>query len=371
MNGMAVLGALVGVMMALLILPGSASAFPDNPGSGVIIETPVLYRLSDVDVTVWDQYDPYYIEVSSDMLTLATVAGEFSMQFWTTGEMDVNITRFLPYTDQMFMAHITSAGEDLTFNFGGFAPGSVCLVTTDSTSWSETANETGWLEISIVHVVDEHLSLTLQSSPPVFITSPNISMRELEGYNYHAETYPGDVVISAVTIPDWCWWDDDNARLGGYARDPGAFPVSLKAVGPEGTAWQNFTITVYPWDIAFLSSPDISVTKFDQYEYGVSYYPPDADCKCLVKPIWLRFNEYTDTLEGHANRAGTFDVVLRITYGTSVAFQNFTITVADLPSNPSWSGGTPQADYSSIMLYVIVGAAIAFILLVFAFMRRR
>lgn len=370
MNGKAVLGALVGVMIAFMLLaPSTVSAWPENPGSGVIIETPILYRLSDVDVTVWDQYDPYYIEVTNDTLTLATVAGEFSMQFWATGEMNVNVTRFLPYTDQMFRAHITSAGEDMTLNFGGFAPGSVYLATTDSTSWSETANETGWLEITMSNVVDDHLSLTMQSSPPVFTTSPDIIAWALEWYSYDADVYPEDATITAITIPYWCWWDEHNWDLGGFPRDSGIFPVSLKASNSEGTVYQNFTITIYNQDIGFLSSPDLSVEKFDDYSYDVNYYPEDADLKCLVKPTWLHFNEHTDQLTGYANRAGSFDVVLRVTHGESVAYQNFTITVTDIIDPPDWNDTPSFMDINKALFYILIAAGVGFILLVF-YMRR-
>ena len=130
------------------------------------------------------------------------------------------------------------------------------------------------------------------------------------------------------------------------------------------------SITIYNQDLGFLSSPDLTITKFEQYVYDVFYYPADADLKCLVKPTWLHFNEYTNTLEGYANRAGSFDVVLRVTLGHAVAYQNFTITVNDVDDPPFWLDTEDGMDRNTVLFYVLIMAGVGFILLVF-YMRRR
>jgi len=370
MNGKGVMGALVGVMVAFMLLfPGTASAWPENPGSGVEIDTPILFILNNTEVTLWDTYDPYYIEVTNDTMTLATVAGEFSMTFWADGDLEVNVTTFRPYTDHTLVANFIGVGVSGILVYGGVQPGAVYNAEWDGVDNPITADASGNLTIPITAVVDSVLLLSMLSSPPVFTTSPDIVAWEMEWYFYDADVYPDDAVITAVTIPYWCWWDENNWNLGGYPRDPGAFQVSLRATNSEGSTYQNYTITIYSQEIGFISSPDLNVEKFENYRYDIDYYPEDADLKCLVKPTWLHLNEYTDTLDGYANRAGSFDVVLRITIGHAVAYQNFTITVNDVDSPPDWKDTPSFMDINKALFYILIAAGVAFILLVF-YMRR-
>lgn len=370
MNGKAVYGALAAVMVALLVFaPMNASAWPENPGEGVTIDTPILFILNNTEVTLWDTYDPYYIEVTNDTMTLATVAGEFSMTFWVDGDLDVNVTTFRPYTDTTLAANFVGAGVSGTLVYGGVQPGAVYNAEWDGVDDLITADEDGNLSIPITAVVDSDLIISMVSSPPVFTTSPDIVAWELEWYSYDAEAYPSDAVITAITIPYWIYWDEDDTAMVGLPRDPGTFSVSLMATNGEGTSYQNWTITIYPQELGFMSSPDLTITKFDDYSYFVDYYPDDADLKCLEKPTWLHLNEHTDELSGYANRAGSFDVVLRITLGTSVAYQNFTITVNDVDHAPSWLDTPSTVDINELLFYVLIAAGVGFILLVF-YMRR-
>ena len=116
--------------------------------------------------------------------------------------------------------------------------------------------------------------------------------------------------------------------------------------------------------------PTISLEKFDDYLYRINVVP-GARLTILEYPSWLAWNPHQLTLSGKAIVAGTFDVRLMAEYAGQSEYQNYTITVAGLPPTPGWSGGQPLTDYGTIMIYIIVGAVIAFILLVFAFMRRR
>lgn len=358
------------LVLTMLLTPSTVTAYPENPGEGVTIDYPVLFVLNNTEVTLWDTYDPYYIEVTNDTMTLASVAGEFSITFWVDGDLEVNATTFRPYTDQTLVAVFTGAGVSGTLVYGGVQPGAVYNAEWDGTDDLITADADGNLSIPITNVVDSTLRLSMVSSPPVFSTSPDIVAQAMLWYYYDAEAYPDDAVITAVTIPYWIHWDPESTDMIGLPRDLGVFPVSLMATNSEGTTYQNWTITIYPQDIGFMTSPDLTVTKFDEYEYEMGYYPEDAVLKCLEKPTWLHFNEHTDTLDGLANKAGSFDVVLRITHGPMVAYQNFTITVNDITEPPTWLDTPSTIDMSHAMFYILLGVGVAFMLLVF-YMRRR
>lgn len=115
--------------------------------------------------------------------------------------------------------------------------------------------------------------------------------------------------------------------------------------------------------------PSGNVTHHSDYMYKVEAWK--SSISLVEKPMWLNWNRYTNTFTGPAIQAGQFDVTIRATSPYGTEYQTWTITVPAAQSDPAWTAGTPDTDYGSIMLYVIVGAAIAFILLVFAFMRRR
>lgn len=119
------------------------------------------------------------------------------------------------------------------------------------------------------------------------------------------------------------------------------------------------------------SYPTLTLEKFDNYLYRIVVVP-GAQLTMLEYPSWLTWNPHQLTLSGKAIAAGTFTVRLMAEFpGAQQEYQNYTITVAGLPPTPGWSGGQPITDYGTIMIYIIVGAVIAFILLVFAFMGRR
>jgi hypothetical protein len=344
--------------------------WPDNPGDVIEINTPVLFVLGNIDVTMWSEYDPYYIEVTNDTLTYATVAGEFPMTFWATGAVDFNITTFSPYADTFLEGDLTSAGEDLYLRIGGFQPGAVVRHVIDGSLASTTVDGAGYLHLNITNIVDTHIELSIVITPPMFTTSPDIVAHEMEWYTYQVGVFPSDAVVTAVELPYWMYWDDETLSMVGLPRDPGTFECRLMATNGFGVSWQNWTIYIYTQDLGFSSNPLLVVDKFDQYEYDVMYYPPNADCKVLIKPIWLHFNEYTDSFDGQANQVGSFNVVIRITLGHAVAYQNFTIVVNDIVSPPSWLDTPSVIDMDHAMFYILLGVGVAFMLLVF-YMRRK
>lgn len=360
------------LVFTMLLIPSTVTAYPENPGEGITIECPVIFHTDNVNTTLWSEYDPYYIEVTNDTITLATVAGEFSMQFWANDDIEFNITTFEPYGETLLEGLLVGSGtEDLKFHFGGLQPSAVYGHQIDGSLSSTTVNETGWLNLNINNIdANCPIRIFLNWSPPVFTTSPDISAQAMIWYYYDAGAYPSDAVITVVTLPYWLYWNEDNTDMIGLPRDLGSFPVSLKATNEKGTIYQNWTITIYPQDLGFMSNPDLTVTKFDSYFYLVDYYPENADLKCLVNPTWLHLNEHTNTLEGYANKAGTFNVVLRITLGPMVAYQNFTITVNDVVGPPSWLDTPSTMDMDHAMFYILLGVGVAFILLVF-YMRRK
>lgn len=338
--------------------------WPDNPGAGVTIDTPVLFILGDVEVTLWDMYDPYYIEVTNDTLNIATVAGEFPMTYWSDGSVDVNVTTFKPYTNTFFVASLSSSGDDLDLRFGGFQPGATFTVVIGGVSSIETADGAGYLIINVENIISTTLSISYLHTPPVFTTSPDIVANEMVWYVYDADVYPSDAVVTIEEKPYWLYWDEDSYSLIGYPRDLGTFEVRLKATNSYGTSWQNWTIYIYSHEIGFTSNPDLTIDKFDYYEYEVDYYPPSAVCKVLLIPTWLHFNEYTDTLKGTALKAGSYNVVIRVTLGHAVAYQNFTITVNDV-SDPSWLDHDMSIDAGTLLFYILIGGGVVFMMIVF------
>lgn len=344
--------------------------WPDNPGDVIEISVPILYRMGDVDVTMWSEYDPYYIEVTNDTLMYATVAGEYPMTFWASGAVAFNITTFSPYGDIFLEGDLTSAGEDLYLRIGGFQPGAVVRHVIDGSLSSTTVDGAGYLHLNITNIVDVHIELSIVITPPMFTTSPDIVANEMVWYSYQVGVFPSGTTVTAVELPYWMYWDDETLSMVGLPRDPGTFECRLMATNGFGVSWQNWTIYIYTQEIGFSSNPLLVVDKFDLYQYDVAYYPPNADCKVLVKPIWLHFNEYTDTFDGQAFQVGSFNVVIRITIGHAVAYQNFTITVNDVVGPPSWLDTPSTMDMGHAMFYILLGVGVAFMLIVF-YMRRK
>lgn len=118
------------------------------------------------------------------------------------------------------------------------------------------------------------------------------------------------------------------------------------------------------------SYPPLTLHKFDSYLYHINIFP-GARLTMLEYPSWLSWNPYTYTLHGKAVQAGTFTVRFMAEQYGQIEYQNYTITVAGLPDGGGWGESPPVTDYGQVMLYIVVAASMGFILLVFAFMRRR
>lgn len=359
-----VMMALTSLLVAILVLSTSAQA--------VLIEGDgVIFRLDNCDITWNSDFEPYYVAISNDTATFADDGGEFSLRVWATGQIYIDMLHWGPYSTSLLHATIVGTGADASFRFSGVQPGSTWRLTVNDEHQSLTASIDGAIDFSLLSIDSEDIWLSYQSSPPAFTNSPDSSVLDFTPYYYRAEVWPTGTTVSVITKPHWLTWNKYTNELHGTPRLAGAYDCSLLATNQHGQTYLNWTITVYADGPAITSNPPLVVNKFDDYSYRITATPSYLTLTPLEYPSWLSWNPYTSTLSGKAIRAGTFDVSIRASNPDGVVYQNFTITVNDLIRDPDWSDGQPRADYGSIMLYVIVGAAIAFVLLVFAFVRRR
>jgi hypothetical protein len=107
----------------------------------------------------------------------------------------------------------------------------------------------------------------------------------------------------------------------------------------------------------------LAMDKFQQFRYDI-----DSSAVSLsTYPSWMTWNRYTGVMEGKAVRAGIHTIDATI----DGVPRHVVLTVYDVGTPSGFTSLTPEPDYQSTMVYIIVAAAIAFILLVFAFMGRR
>lgn len=359
-----VMMALTSLLVAILVLSTSVQAVQIS-GDGVI------FRLENCDITWASDFEPYYVEISNDTATFADEGGEFALRVWASEQIYIDVLHWGPYSSTLLHATIMGANADATIRFSGVQPGSTWELKVNDEYQTLTGSVDGSLDFTLLSIETEDVWLSYQSSPPAFTNSPDSSVLDFTPYHYRAEVWPLNSEVNVISKPHWLSWNKYTRELHGTPKLAGDYYCSLMATNQHGHTYLNWTITVYADGPAIISSPPLVVNKFDDYEYKIIATPSYLTIKPLEYPSWLSWNPHKSTLSGQAIRAGTFDVKLMASNPDGVVYQNFTITVNDLVRDPDWTDGTPKTDFSSTMLYVVVGAAIAFIILVFAFMGRR
>ncbi len=175
--------------------------------------------------------------------------------------------------------------------------------------------------------------------PLITSTPVTTAVQDVEySYTFSAEDYYGEeIILSAVTIPDWLTFDPATGLLNGTPGndDVGDHTIKLKATDGSTEIFQEFTLTVENVNDppVFTSTPKTTAKENTAYSYLVQANDPDDDDVTLtaeIIPGWLTFDEETGILVGipGVDDVGDNPVKIVATDGELDAEQEFIIVVA-------------------------------------------
>ncbi|MEM9859808.1 MAG: putative Ig domain-containing protein, partial [Bacteroidota bacterium] len=205
------------------------------------------------------------------------------------------------------------------------------------------------------------------NDPPVFVTSPSLTIDEDSNYEYLVEvTDPdvGDVITLDIIAPSPAWLNfvDNGAGNGTLSGTPtnaevGFHEVTLQARDITGqSTLQNFEIEVINTNDppVFTSTPVLEINEDDNYEYLITAFDPDFIYNGFIPivegvglPDWL---EVVDNLDGTWSLFGTpinADVgtasikLVVVDQENEQAEQNFNIEVINVNDAPEIVSSAP------------------------------
>lgn len=310
-------------------------------------------------------FEPYYFTLTNDTMTFADDGGEFSITVYSSQLVQLTITTWQPFNDNILIMTAAGSNQPAQFIFSGVQPGAVYELDLAGVKSLITADAQGNLHFSSAHIGSSlSISLRMISTPPAFANSPIITMWDHGYWEYAIEIYPANSGLIIEKMPYWMSYDKINNILSGDVMSDGSYYVSLHAFNIYGDTWLNFTITVNCGSPRFTSSPELVLNKFDYYEYHITYFPSSGVITPLKYPQWLKWNNHDNTLSGQAIRTGSFDVSLKLENSDGVAYQNFTIVVNAIPVPNTNAGGGLSIDLDLTLLYVLIAVGVGFILFI-------
>ena len=323
-----------------------------NPSTGVLSGTPtnaqlgnhaVVLRVSDGTVAV-NQSFTITVKNANDAPTITSTAV-------TTASEDMAYS----YT---FTVNDVDVGDTLTLSaptlpaWLSFNPSTGVLSGTPTNA--EVGDHNVVLRVSDGTVTEEQrFAITVKNTND----APAITSTALTGavigmpYSYTATATDPDVgdtlTLSAPTLPAWLSFNPSTGVLSGIPTNAqvGNHNVVLRVSDGTVAVDQGFTITVRD----FNNSPTITstavtgATEGTAYGYTLTATDPDIGDTLTLSaptlPAWLNFNPVTGVLFGTPTDAevGDHSVILRVSDGTVVDEQRFTITVSDTNQAPTIS----------------------------------
>ncbi len=197
--------------------------------------------------------------------------------------------------------------------------------------------------------VDQPFTITVTNDPPIFSSSPALSVLQGDLYSYTAVAVDVDplavLTYSATSIPDWLIFDPVTQILTGTPGndDVGDHGVTIRVNDGHEDVDQSFTITVNNDPPTFTSTPDLSVLEGDTYIYTA--VAVDVDPLAVLTysevliPAWLDFDPDTQILTGTPGNddVGDHEVTIRVNDGHEDVDQSFTIQVVNDNDAPTFT----------------------------------
>ena len=192
------------------------------------------------------------------------------------------------------------------------------------------------------------------NNPPVFTSSPVMTIQENSAYVYDADAFDLDgdtLTYSLSTNPGWLSINPATGVITGTAQNVGAdAPLSVVVTVADGTTFANqpYTLTILDVPAAnsvpiITSTPGVIVTEGQTYTYDVD--ATDADGNVLTysfsaTPVatWLSINSSTGVITGTAPSvtANTnFNIVVAVSDGIVSANQQYILTLFDTLTPPA------------------------------------
>jgi hypothetical protein len=364
----------IGIVAMLLLVAMMSGITQADVGP---IDHDVVVRLDNCDIRWINSFNPYSIIVTNDTANFNTNAGEFGLQIWSDAQIDLFIDRWEPYTWGPYSFNALGTGANASFVLSGVNPGSTYDITIDDvTTRQYTAS--GELSWTLSSITDSTVFIRLVSTSPIFTSSPIIALYSETDWEYDVRVFPtpgvgpnSQVTLTVEKMAWWMTWEYNIWQLHGSPPHKGEFEVSIRATGPGGSSWQNFTVYVYAEDIGFTSSPQLNIQKFGQYSYTVEGYPDYARFAALEYPSWLHWNPFKHSFDGQAIKAGTFQVSVTIYTNDLAEVQTWTITVTEGEHTPGFADTTPSIGSDLSLLYIAIGGGAIFVMLTAFFFGRR
>ncbi|MGI9214087.1 MAG: putative Ig domain-containing protein, partial [Methylococcaceae bacterium] len=206
------------------------------------------------------------------------------------------------------------------------------------------------------------LTVEHHNDAPVFTSTPPDKIAAGNAYRYAitlSDANPGDpLTITASTLPAWLQLTDQGNGMAILEGTPGSGDLgdfSLVLTGSDGEAQveQTYTLTVALGGAPaeFTSTPEAEAREGQVYSYLIRYQDPNGlDGVRLTAtdlPAWLTLTGHDDgtaTLEGTPDNAavGTYTINLLLDDGTSSTQQTYTLTVANLNTDPIATDDTAE-----------------------------
>ncbi len=206
------------------------------------------------------------------------------------------------------------------------------------------------------------------SVAPIITSSPTTSGSEDVAYTYtllYRSINGTPVTLSAPVLPSWLNFNTTTGVLSGTPATGGNFNVTLRVAQGTINVDQSFTINVTNVNDppVFTSSPGLTATTLLQYTYVIVATDEEGQgltITCPTKPAWLAFSATAGNgvLIGTPARsdAGTANVSLQVSDGTSTTIQNFSIVVALDNNVPVFTSTAPTSGTTDVLYTYTVTA---------------
>ncbi|GAB6902155.1 putative Ig domain-containing protein [Kineosporia succinea] len=198
--------------------------------------------------------------------------------------------------------------------------------------------------------------LTLPSNGPVFTSAATAGLTVGTAGTFAVTTAPAARTITATgDLPAGVTLTDNgngSATLAGTpaAGSAGSYPLTLTAVGAQGTTTQAFTLTV-AGPPAFTSEAGTAASAGTAFSFAVrtSGYPAATLRSTGTLPSGVTFTPGTGgtaVLAGKTSTTGTFPLTLTATNSAGTVTQAFTLTVVRTPVITSSASATATVGLS-------------------------
>lgn len=327
----------------------SAAPTPTTRGNGICVDyTDNVYNCSTIPLTISADTSLFFEEGSTVVQAIAAPA---------------NISITPPPTGQNPVLTWNSVNGAVSYNI--YRQGTE-IGSTTSTSFTDTTATPGGYQYYVT-AVDENGAESAPSDSvseivytgPIITSADSTSVGENSSLDFIVTTSgnPTPSVSEIGTLPSGVYFSHDNDGVGELYGSPatgtsGSYPITLIASNAYGaSSTQNFVleVTSSPPSITSAASYEVNARDWANFTVTTTGDPVPSITESGNIPTGLTFTDNGDgtaTFAGQASPAndGSYSLTITATNGADSVSQNFTLTIDDVNSVPTFISPTSDTE---------------------------